>query len=220
MDAEKRLFRTAGSDGRRISGRIRRRVGQTAGMADRFFRICRGSRHFAGQSFLVRRRAVYLTSSKRNGNSANHRHSNAGRPRGGLAVRGFARRRLYRIRFLAAYAERSQKMAAACAKNGAKIVPLPYNPVDTLWTDKPAADIERAVFLPEQYTGLDSTAKIAEITSALGMDQDDALVFSSPESIAWLLNVRGRDIPYVPIVQSFAVLYKNGTVDWFVDPAK
>lgn len=113
-----------------------------------------------------------------------------------------------------------KKMAAACAKNGAKIVPLPYNPVDTLWTDKPAADIERAVFLPENYTGLDSTAKIAEITSALGMDQDDALVFSSPESIAWLLNVRGRDIPYVPIVQSFAVLYKNGTVDWFVDPAK
>lgn len=113
-----------------------------------------------------------------------------------------------------------KKMAAACAKNGAKIVPLPYNPIDTLWTDKPAADKERAVFLPECYTGSDSTAKIAEITSALGMDQDDALVLSSPESIAWLLNVRGRDIPYVPVVQSFAVLYKNGTVDWFVDPDK
>lgn len=113
-----------------------------------------------------------------------------------------------------------KKMAAACAKNGAKIVPLPYNPIDTLWTDRPKNKNEWAVFLPEQYTGLDSTSKIADITAALGMDQDDALILSSPESIAWLLNVRGRDIPYVPIVQSFAVLYKNGSLDWFVDPAK
>lgn len=110
-----------------------------------------------------------------------------------------------------------KRMSSACAKNGAKIVPLPYNPIDALWTDRPAAETNWAVFLPETYTGLDSTAKIAEITATLGIDQDDALVFSSPESIAWLLNVRGRDIPYVPIVQSFAVLYKNGTVDWFVD---
>ena len=113
-----------------------------------------------------------------------------------------------------------KKMAAACAKNGAKISPLPYNPIDTLWTNKPVSTVEQAVFLPEKYTGLDSTAKIAEITSALGMDQDDALVLSSPESIAWLLNVRGRDIPYIPIVQSFAILYKNGVIDWFVNPDK
>lgn len=113
-----------------------------------------------------------------------------------------------------------KKMAAACAKNGAKISPVPYNPVDALWTDKPKTAVERAVFLPENYTGQDSTSKIADITAAVGLEQDDALVLTSPESISWLLNVRGRDIPFIPVVQSFAVLYKNGTLDWFVDENK
>lgn len=113
-----------------------------------------------------------------------------------------------------------RKLAAACAKNGAKIVPLPYNPIDAMWTDRPVSTPDRAVFLPEKYTGADSTAKIADVTAALGVDQDDALVLTAPESIAWLLNVRGRDIPFIPVVQSFAVLYKNGALDWFVDPAK
>ncbi|MBR1945410.1 MAG: aminopeptidase P family protein [Alphaproteobacteria bacterium] len=113
-----------------------------------------------------------------------------------------------------------KRMASACAKNGAKIVPLPYNPIDLLWTDKPQNETQWAVFLPETYTGLDSTSKIADVTATLGIDQDDALVLTSPESICWLLNVRGRDIPYIPVVQSFAVLYKNGTLDWFVNPEK
>lgn len=113
-----------------------------------------------------------------------------------------------------------KKMAATCAKSGAKIVPLPYNPIDTLWTDRPKEETQWAVYLPEAYTGQDSTSKIADVTASLGMDQDDALILTAPESICWLLNVRGRDIPYTPVVQSFAVLYKNGVVDWFVNPDK
>lgn len=113
-----------------------------------------------------------------------------------------------------------KRMTAACAKNGAKVVPLPFNPIDLLWTDKPQAEINNAVPFTENYTGLDSTAKIADITASLGIDQDDALIITSLESIAWLLNVRGRDIPYTPVVQSYAILYKNGVVDWFVHSGK
>ena len=113
-----------------------------------------------------------------------------------------------------------KRMAAACAKNDAVVIPLPKNPVDLLWTDKKIPPVEKAVHFPENYAGEDSTSKIAEITSALGFDADDAWVLSAADSIAWLLNVRGRDIPYVPVVQSFAVLYKNGTVEWFVEPLK
>ncbi len=113
-----------------------------------------------------------------------------------------------------------KQMVSACAKNGGKIVPLPYNPIDILWTDKPKPEMGWAVSLPETYTGLDSAAKIIEITTTLGLEQDDALVITAQESIAWLLNVRGRDVPNVPIVQSFAVLYKNGMLDWFVEEEK
>ncbi len=106
------------------------------------------------------------------------------------------------------------------AKNGAVLTPLAFGPIDTLWTDRPKTAAGWAVHLPEKYTGLDSTAKIADVTASLNVDGDDALILTDPASVAWLLNVRGNDIPYVPIVQSFGVLYKNGTFQWLVDENK
>lgn len=112
-----------------------------------------------------------------------------------------------------------QRMKTA-AKNGAQILPMPVDPIAALWTDRPKTASGWAVHLPEKYTGLDSTAKIADVTASLNDDGDDAVIFTDPASIAWLLNVRGNDIPYVPIVQSFGVLYKNGTFQWLVDENK
>ena len=113
-----------------------------------------------------------------------------------------------------------QHLREICSPFKIKIMPLPCNPIDKLWTDKPKTKINPVVFLPETYTGMDSAIKLENITESLKINQDDALVLCSPESISWLLNVRGQDIPYIPVVQSFAVLYKNGTLDWFVNPAK
>ena len=48
----------------------------------------------------------------------------------------------------------------------------------------------------------------------------DAVVLSAPDSIAWLLNIRGADIPRNPIVQGFAVLHADATVDVFLNPSK
>jgi Xaa-Pro aminopeptidase len=45
-------------------------------------------------------------------------------------------------------------------------------------------------------------------------------VLTQPDSIAWLLNVRGGDVARTPLPLSFAVLHVDATVDWCVDPAK
>ena len=45
-------------------------------------------------------------------------------------------------------------------------------------------------------------------------------MLSAPDSIAWLLNIRGSDVPNTPLALSYAILEKSGAVDWFVDPAK
>ena len=45
----------------------------------------------------------------------------------------------------------------------------------------------------------------------------DAAVLTLPESIAWLLNIRGGDVGHVPLPHSFAVLHKNAAVDLFLD---
>ena len=113
-----------------------------------------------------------------------------------------------------------KRMMSACAKNKAGIVPLPSNPVDALRKKTPQRAVEFAFPLDIRYAGKDSTAKIADIVAALNMAKDDALVLTALDSIAWLLNVRGRDVPYTPVVQSHAILHKNGTVDWFVNPDK
>ncbi len=112
------------------------------------------------------------------------------------------------------------RMKAAGSKNGAVFAPVPVDPIDLLWQDRPRGGGGWAVALPEQYTGLDSTSKIADITAALGVDQDDALLLTNPESVMWILNVRGNDIPFIPLVQSFGILYKSGTFQWFVDTNK
>ena len=48
----------------------------------------------------------------------------------------------------------------------------------------------------------------------------DALALTQPDSIAWLLNVRGADVPFTPFALSFAVLGADGAVKWFVDGRK
>ncbi|MBM3525127.1 MAG: aminopeptidase P family protein, partial [Alphaproteobacteria bacterium] len=45
-------------------------------------------------------------------------------------------------------------------------------------------------------------------------------VISDPSSIAWLLNVRGGDVPHTPLPLSFAILGDDGDVEWFVEPLK
>ena len=40
------------------------------------------------------------------------------------------------------------------------------------------------------------------------------------DSIAWLLNIRGNDIEYTPLVLSFAIVPKSGKIEFFVDEKK
>src|SRR3546814_18691304 len=47
-----------------------------------------------------------------------------------------------------------------------------------------------------------------------------AAVLTLPDSIAWLLNVRGGDVVHSPLPLSFALLHADGGVEWFVDPDK
>src|SRR3546814_9655443 len=45
-------------------------------------------------------------------------------------------------------------------------------------------------------------------------------LLTQPDSIAWLLNVRGGDVVHSPLPLSFALLHADGGVEWFVDPDK
>jgi Xaa-Pro aminopeptidase len=112
-----------------------------------------------------------------------------------------------------------ERLEAACRKAGAALVRT-ENAVDAAWTDRPGPP--KAPVLPHDlaFAGRESASKRAEIGHGLAADKIGAVVLTLPESIAWLLNVRGGDVAHSPLPLSFAILHADARVDLFLDPAK
>ncbi len=109
---------------------------------------------------------------------------------------------------------------ARLAAAGVELVPLPANPVDAVWTDRPAEPSGAAEAWPDALAGRTSAEKRALIAEALKADGQDAAVLADPHSVAWLLNMRGSDLTHTPLALGFAVIGADGTVQVFMDPAK
>jgi len=109
---------------------------------------------------------------------------------------------------------------AACKKAGGELVAVDENPVDAVWTDRPPPPLAPVRHLETAYAGETAEDKCRRIAEALGETGADAAVLTAPDSVAWLLNVRGGDVPFTPFALSFAVLHADAGVDWFVDQRK
>ncbi|MFZ3581097.1 aminopeptidase P family protein [Loktanella sp. DJP18] len=91
------------------------------------------------------------------------------------------------------------------------------NLVDRIWTDRPDRPTAPFFAHPMELTGEAHGAKRSRLTA--GADKG-AWVITLPDSIAWLLNIRGADIARNPVPQAFAILHHDGTVDLFAPVAK
>ena len=101
-----------------------------------------------------------------------------------------------------------------------ELVAITQNPVDLLWHDRPLP-MHRPGFVHDAaFAGVSADDKIKSIAAQLQTNNADALLVTDPTAVAWLLNVRGFDIPHMPVLLSTAILYANGRVDWYVDAAK
>ncbi|WP_320709646.1 aminopeptidase P family protein [Enterobacter sp. 302C9] len=112
-------------------------------------------------------------------------------------------------------AEFEQLSATPC-----ELVPLKASPFDTLWTDRPAAPAGLIREMPVEHSGERSADKRQRVAAVLAANNVDYLAVTLPDNIAWLLNVRGADIPYSPVPLSFALLGRDGHVEWFVNDNK
>ncbi|MFT9014192.1 MAG: aminopeptidase P family protein [Acetobacter sp.] len=104
--------------------------------------------------------------------------------------------------------------------DGVTLVATPTNPIDTLWTDRPALPNGPAFIHPLNHAGESSASKRARIAQALRACGQDAAVLSDSASIAWLLNIRGSDIPCTPVVLAFALIHADASADLFIAPGK
>lgn len=116
--------------------------------------------------------------------------------------------------------ETYQKLEASLDKQGLRLMSLADHPVDTAWKDRPAEEVNIGLLLTEEYTGLSSTQKRQQIAEELTRQKVDAALIFAPDSVAWLLNVRGRDIPSTPVILGYALIASDSTVTWFTNPEK
>lgn len=108
----------------------------------------------------------------------------------------------------------------AVEKAGARLVAVESNPVDAVWPDRPGGPTGPVRAHALDYAGEASSEKRATIARSVRDAGADAVVLTLPESIAWLLNVRGDDVPHTPLPLSFAILRADGAVDWFIEPTR
>ncbi|HYB08747.1 MAG TPA: aminopeptidase P family protein [Alphaproteobacteria bacterium] len=113
-----------------------------------------------------------------------------------------------------------ERFAAAAAKAGGRVEPCESNPIDAVWIGRPAAPIAPVVPHALRYAGKASAEKRAELAAALKASGVDSTVLTAPDSIAWLLNIRGADVPCTPLPLSFAIAHADATVEIFCDPRK
>ena len=108
----------------------------------------------------------------------------------------------------------------SCASVGADFVPLQSNPVDAIWQDQPTPPKGRISSFPLQFAGKSSADKLADLNDHMVQAGADFFVETQPDNIAWLMNVRGRDVAYTPVPHSFLIAEQSGRVFWFVDQSK
>jgi len=94
------------------------------------------------------------------------------------------------------------------------------NPLDAVWPDQPEPPHARAIPHPIELAGETSGAKRARLAEDLKKRSADAAILTMPDSICWLLNIRGADVPHTPFVLAFAILNADASVDLFMDAKK
>ncbi|WP_050928033.1 aminopeptidase P family protein [Aestuariivita boseongensis] len=104
--------------------------------------------------------------------------------------------------------------------SGIELVPVADNLVDRIWEDQPAPPMEPAKVHPLEFAGEAHEDKRVRLAQDLRQQGLAAAVITLPDSIMWLLNIRGADVERNPVMQCFAILHADGRVDLFTHPEK
>src|SRR5579871_5266828 len=114
----------------------------------------------------------------------------------------------------------AERLAAACAKAGAELVPVDTNPVDAIWTERPAPPLAQVSVHALRLAGEAEAGKLARIQGEIDKLGTDALVLSDSHAVAWTFNIRGADVAHTPLPLSYALVPKEGRPTIFIDHRK
>ncbi|HEY0909721.1 MAG TPA: aminopeptidase P family protein, partial [Bradyrhizobium sp.] len=114
----------------------------------------------------------------------------------------------------------AERLAAACAKAGAELVAVESNPLDSVWTERPAPPLGPVAIHGMAFSGEAEGDKLKRISAEIDRLGVDALVLSDSHAVAWTFNIRGADVSHTPLPLSYALVPKAGRPKVFIDHRK
>ena len=112
------------------------------------------------------------------------------------------------------------KLTAQCSPARVKFATIEMNPIDRVWQNQPAPPLAPVFIHPTSLAGRSTKDKIKSVADTLTKNGANAAILTAPDSIAWVLNIRGGDLPFTPVALGFAILFSSSNVQLFMDPRK
>ncbi|KAF5351112.1 hypothetical protein D9756_008273 [Leucocoprinus leucothites] len=106
-------------------------------------------------------------------------------------------------------AQDAESIAKKLEPLGSKLVPVPQNLVDEIWSDRPARRLNTVFHLDEKFSGQSPADKIVKVREEMKKKKAKAVVVTMLDEVAWLFNLRGSDIDYNPVFFSFAIVTED-----------
>lgn len=103
---------------------------------------------------------------------------------------------------------------------GIQVCLVSQNLIDHIWQDRPLAPCEPLTLYPESYAGRSLQDKCAELVKHLDQKGADYALVTQPESLCWLLNMRGQDVPFTPLALCLGRVHSSGHLDLFIEERK
>ena len=116
------------------------------------------------------------------------------------------------LRTIAAHEGMELKNSGVTLKDCPKII-------DDNWEGRPALSAEPAYVLPAELAGVSSSDKLEAVRAEMAKCDANACIFTDLADIAWLFNIRGNDVLYLPVALSYAIVEKQKAYV-FMDAAK
>jgi Xaa-Pro aminopeptidase len=116
--------------------------------------------------------------------------------------------------------ESVEKLRKACATAGAELLAVSGNPIDALWSDRPAPSAGPVSLRDVKLAGESAPDKLKRVQGELKKLRAEALVVSDPQNVAWAFNIRGADVAHTPIALAFAIIPREGKPALYLDGAK
>jgi Xaa-Pro aminopeptidase len=114
----------------------------------------------------------------------------------------------------------AERLAQACEAAGGSLIAVHDNPLDACWNERPPPPRGAVSLHDLRYAGEDASAKLARVRDEMSKHRADALIVSEPQSVSWLFNIRGSDVPHTPVVLAFAIVPLTGRPAIYIDDRK